>query len=185
MRRRDVVFWEMWQSAACKPGSVENGHLSKREVASALKRYCGNRTGRPMRSLHLAPDGVYMTAQSPGRRCALTAPFHPYRGFPRRYLSVALALESPPPAVSRHPCPAVPGLSSCPKGLRPFSRLCHRGHYTAKESVCQNRKRKSGPKHQKRCPKVPLPSIFSPAMLSRPVPSGNFLPSPGVMNTGA
>ena len=30
----------------------------------------------------------------------------------RRFLSVALSLESPPPAVSRHPCPAVPGLSS-------------------------------------------------------------------------
>ena len=33
----------------------------------------------------------------------------------RRFLSVALSLESPPPAVSRHPCPVVPGLSSCPK----------------------------------------------------------------------
>ena len=30
----------------------------------------------------------------------------------RRFLSVALSLESPPPSVSRHPCPAVPGLSS-------------------------------------------------------------------------
>ena len=64
-----------------------------------------------MCSLHLAPDGVYMTAQSPGRRCALTAPFHPYR-IMRRYISVALALESPPPAVSWHPCPTVPGLAS-------------------------------------------------------------------------
>ena len=34
-------------------------------------------------------------------------------------------------------------------------------------------------------PKMPLSSIFSPAMLSRPVPGGNFLPSPGVQSTGA
>ena len=64
-----------------------------------------------MCSLHLAPNGVYMTAQSPGRRCALTAPFHPYRNKLRRYLSVALALESPPPAVNWHPalrCPDFP-----------------------------------------------------------------------------
>ena len=30
----------------------------------------------------------------------------------RRFISVALSLESPPPAVNRHPCPVVPGLSS-------------------------------------------------------------------------
>ncbi len=120
----------MWQSAACKPGSVENGHLSRREVANALKRYCGNRAGSPVRSLHLAPDGVYMTAQSPGRRCALAAPFHPYRGLPRRYLSVALALESPPPAVSRHPALRCPDFPHALAGLRPFSRLCHEKHYS-------------------------------------------------------
>ncbi len=43
-----------------------------------------------------------MTDESPGRRCALTAPFHPYRSI-RRYISVALALESPPPDVIWHP----------------------------------------------------------------------------------
>ena len=92
-----------------------------------------------MRSLHLAPDGVYMTAQSPGRRCALTAPFHPYRGFPRRYLSVALALESPPPAVSRHPCPAVPGLSSRPCGPAAIQPPLSRDDYTADQSGRQSK----------------------------------------------
>ena len=33
----------------------------------------------------------------------------------QRFLSVALSWESPPPAVSWHPCPVVPGLSSYPK----------------------------------------------------------------------
>ena len=64
-----------------------------------------------------------------GARCALTAPFHPYRGVsPRRggLFSVALSLRSPPPAINRHPIPVEPGLSSSPRSLtnqRPPSRL--------------------------------------------------------------
>ena len=54
----------------------------------------------------VAPNRVYMAAQSPARRCALTAPFHPYLhaggisllhfpwGRPRRPLAVILALWS-------------------------------------------------------------------------------------------
>ena len=52
-----------------------------------------------------------------GARCALTAPFHPYREVsPRRggLFSVALSLRSPPPAINRHPIPVEPGLSSSP-----------------------------------------------------------------------
>jgi len=37
------------------------------------------------------------------RRWALTPPFHPYQERAWRSISVALSLESPPPAVSRHP----------------------------------------------------------------------------------
>lgn len=59
----------------------------------------------------VAPNRVYMAAQSPARRCALTAPFHPYLQC-RRYISVALSLGSPPAAVSRYSCPVEPGLSS-------------------------------------------------------------------------
>ena len=59
----------------------------------------------------VAPNRVYMAAQSPARRCALTAPFHPYLQC-RRYISVALSLGSPPAAVSRYSCPMEPGLSS-------------------------------------------------------------------------
>ena len=55
-----------------------------------------------------------------------------------RYISVALSLESPPPAVNRHPCPMVLGLSSYPQGARdrlvtsqnvsyPFAREMSRG----------------------------------------------------------
>ena len=59
----------------------------------------------------------------------------------RRFISVALSLESPPPAVSRHPCPAVPGLSSYlaardrlftsyPRYPTPNSRLLSMDPYT-------------------------------------------------------
>ena len=45
-------------------------------------------------------------------RCALTAPFHPYRNKSRRYVSVALSLGLPPPDVIRHLASVEPGLSS-------------------------------------------------------------------------
>src|SRR5579862_894753 len=67
--------------------------------------------------LVLLPVGFALPFPLPGTRCALTAPFHPYRGSaeaPRRggLLSVALSLGSPPPAVSRHRTSVEPGLSS-------------------------------------------------------------------------
>ena len=47
----------------------------------------------------------------------------PIRGEPRRYISVALFLGSPPAGVTRYPCPMEPGLSS-PAGLSPRRRGC-------------------------------------------------------------
>ncbi len=57
-------------------------------------------------------------------------PVRSYRTFPPlpidwRYISVALALESPPPAVSWHPCSVVLGLSSS-SALRRNPRLPNR-----------------------------------------------------------
>lgn len=72
----------------------------------------------------LLPVGFTVPPLLPGARCALTAPFHPYRG-PRTaggLLSVALSLGSPPPAVSRHRVSVEPGLSSpdgCVEGGHP------------------------------------------------------------------
>ena len=48
----------------------------------------------------------------------------------------------------------------------------------------QKRARFCGPVSCVQCPKVPLPPIFSPAMLSRPVSCGGFLPSPGMPKHG-
>ena len=65
--------------------------------------------GRPYVSSYLALLRVGFARRSHycGRRCALTAPFHPYRtsGCPgaRRYVSVALSVGLPRPGVTRHP----------------------------------------------------------------------------------
>ena len=78
----------------------------------------------------LLPVGFTLPRPSPRARCALTAPFHPYRQTSRcvgGLLSVALSLGSPPPDVIRHRVSVEPGLSSpcrfpyCKR--RPSSRL--------------------------------------------------------------
>ena len=46
--------------------------------------------------------GFAVPLESPRARCALTAPFHPYR-FPGGLFSVALSCGSPRLAVSQHP----------------------------------------------------------------------------------
>ena len=64
----------------------------------------------------LLPVGFAMPPTLPSARCALTAPFHPYRGSyaTRRggLFSVALSLGSRPPDVIRHRMSTEPGLSS-------------------------------------------------------------------------
>ena len=90
-----------------------NSHLSGLCVAAQLMPPSRNSPGRRTAFLcGVAPNRVYMAAQSPVRRWALTPPFHPYRNEFRRYISVALSLGSPPAAVSRYSCPVELGLSS-------------------------------------------------------------------------
>lgn len=77
-------------------------------VASSVQPSAG---GPRTHFLELASDGVYMaTAVTSSTVVSYTA-FPPLL-ISERYLSVALSLELPPPAVSRHPCPVKPGLSS-------------------------------------------------------------------------
>jgi hypothetical protein len=84
----------------------------------------GNRLGtgalRLPRTCHpysvLLPAGFAVPRLLPDARCALTAPFHPYRGRIRGgLLSVALSLRLPPPDVIRRCVSAEPGLSSACK----------------------------------------------------------------------
>ena len=121
---------------ACKPGSVSafakgrpqawagDGHSSRAAVAGRLvqptrttarKRSPRSPACRPYSVL--LPVGFTLPPLSPGARCALTAPFHPYPPVCRStqaggLLSVALSLESPPPGVTRHRVSVEPGLSS-------------------------------------------------------------------------
>ena len=74
--------------------------------------------------IDVASDRVYIAVQSPALWWALTSPFHPYRKN-RRYISVALALESPPAAVSS--CPAL----RCPDFPHDLKRSCYRTAYSS------------------------------------------------------
>ncbi len=56
--------------------------------------------------------GLAVPLALPKARCALTAPFHPYRDDRGGLFSVALSLGSPPPGVTRHQVSMEPGLSS-------------------------------------------------------------------------
>src|SRR5437868_12197825 len=63
----------------------------------------------------LLPVGFAVPPALPQARCALTAPFHPCRGWLGRgglAFSVALSLGSPPPDVIRHRMSMESGLSS-------------------------------------------------------------------------
>ena len=63
------------------------------------------------------------------RRWALTPPFHPYQERAWRSISVALSLESPPPAVSRHPALRSPdfphsyGTKCCKRDCPNYSQI--------------------------------------------------------------
>ncbi len=61
----------------------------------------------------LAPGGVWPAGASPRRRCALTAPFHPYRDTTRGgVVSVPLSVGLPLLGVTQRLCPVEFGLSS-------------------------------------------------------------------------
>ena len=95
-----------------KPCSVLNDDLSRLYVAAKFKpppESC--RTTYALLS-GVAAGKVYIAGMSPHRWWALTPPFHPYRGIPRRYISVALSLRSPSADVISYPCPEQHGLSS-------------------------------------------------------------------------
>src|SRR5688500_15913653 len=81
----------------------------------------------------LLPVGFAMPTPLPASRCALTAPFHPYRSSKARrlsnlggLLSVALSLRSLSPGVTRHRLSVEPGLSStAPKGSSGHPAVWH------------------------------------------------------------
>ena len=108
----------------CPEAWAGDGHSSRAAVAGRLvqpTRTTARKRGPRLPACRpysvLLPVGFTLPPLSPGARCALTAPFHPYPPVCRStqaggLLSVALSLESPPPGVTRHRVSVEPGLSS-------------------------------------------------------------------------
>src|SRR5690606_6422660 len=99
--------YEIKRESADKPGSVEDSHSSRANVTIGFKQPTrtqrGPRHGVPIWSC--SEWGLPCHALLPGARCALTAPFHPYR-HPERclggLLSAALSVGSRRPGVTWH-----------------------------------------------------------------------------------
>jgi len=98
---------EKKKESADKPGSVENSHSSGTYVTVCLKQPTRERCG-PHHCSPIWPcseRGLPCRRVLPPTRCALTAPFHPYRPAEADVggmLSVALSVGSRPPGVTWH-----------------------------------------------------------------------------------
>jgi len=124
---------------ACKPGSVVDSHSSGMRVTAHLERPTRERRGprlvpRPghgraaagtrklLPYLVLLRVGFTLPPVLPPARCALTAPFHPYRtppgGGARRYIFCGTFRGLASPRRYLAPCPSEPGLSSAPANRR-------------------------------------------------------------------
>ena len=78
------------------------------------------RTDRPQTPpyLVLLRAGFCLPSVLPQTRCALTAPFHPYLGYPRRYIFCATIRQVTLPGRYPAHCPSELGLSSPPATSR-------------------------------------------------------------------
>ena len=112
---------------ACKPGSVVNSHSSRACVAAHLKRPTREQRGPRLMLpyLVLLRVGFALPPALPQARCALTAPFHPYRRRCRLggIFSVALSVGSRLPGVTWHFALWSPDFPLCPKAQRLSGRL--------------------------------------------------------------
>jgi hypothetical protein len=134
---------KFWQTA-CKPNSVEDGHSSRRRIAARAPQRPtrGSWRAGPVRRhglrrsipayLVLLRVGFTLPSTLQPKRCALTAPFHPYPAFANRAVCFlwhlpSRSLDAPVPDVIRHtalrssdfPLPA----SLAAHRQRPSSRL--------------------------------------------------------------
>lgn len=94
-----VFFLEQYY----KPSSVFDDHLSSPSVTTRLKRPTLKHDGQPYRlKFGLASSGVYMDPSCYQESGGLLNHLSTLTRKTWRYISVALALESPPPDVIRH-----------------------------------------------------------------------------------
>ena len=111
-----IIFQESGLKWVYKPGSVEDDHSSRRIVTNTLKQPTriqrGPRQRIPIWSCFWW--GLPCRDLLPDTRCALTAPFHPYRlaEASRRSALCCTFRRLSPPRRYLAPCPMKPGLSS-------------------------------------------------------------------------
>ena len=111
-------------------------HLSRPDVAAQVQAMPRTRRAAAcvlIRILHQMGFTARTSRQAVGE---LLPPFHPYRTEMRRYISVALSLESPPPAVSRHPALWCSDFPHTIAGTRSPDHLAQVYH-SAKGAICQ------------------------------------------------
>ena len=113
----------------CKPGSVKTAIYLDLPLPAGSSHLLG--TAGPAS----CPSTVLLRIEFTADRCLqrpgglLPPPFHPYRPWGRRYISVAIVLKLPSAGVTRYPCPLEPGLSSrtafrlVPAAIQPARRL--------------------------------------------------------------
>lgn len=116
------------KESADKPGSVKDSHSSRTGVTACLKRPTREHARAARRSrdclfpyLVLLRVGFTLPLMLPPARCALTAPFHPYRPSRARsggIFSVALSVDSRPPGVTWHPARWSPDFPPFPRAER-------------------------------------------------------------------
>lgn len=110
-----------------KPGSVADNHSSGTDVTISLKQPTQEQYGSHITFLYLVllQVGFTLPLLLPEARCALTAPFHPYRLDKQAggLLSVALAVGSRPPGVTWHLTLWSPDFPHLPRQARLSGRL--------------------------------------------------------------
>ena len=127
---------------ARKPSSVLDDHLSRPDVAMRVQAIAGARRAAACAPIPSCTRWGLQHGQVAKPWVSSYLTFPPLPRKPGRYLSVALSLESPPPAVSRHPALRC---SDFPHAFRPaivwtsrslhddsaaegFCQACHIGH---------------------------------------------------------
>lgn len=128
----------LWEQA-CKPGSVVDSHLSWSVVANSILRLFRNGTSSPICSCQPCFGRGLHGSRRYRRDGGLLPHLSILTCWRRRFISVALSLESPLPAVNRRPCSVKPGLSSSPQREMRLPSLLP-PYFTGKAPLCQTLK---------------------------------------------
>lgn len=123
-------------SVACKPSSVIGGHLSRPIVTDGFKRNPESIDG-PSQSLFRFLLRAGFTSRTSRQAAGELLPhLSTLTHLHGRYISVALALESPPPGVTRHPALWCSDFPHTIAGTRSPDHLAQVYH-SAKGAICQ------------------------------------------------